>query len=591
MKKIYGLRGTFIVDFSGTMLFRELVDVFEKLRGTQSRLEKTSIIAGFIKDVPADDLPIVVTFLTGRVFPMWDERKIGIASQTIIKVISTITYNPEKKVVESYKHTGHLGVTAEEMFQKRKQTMFFGADEITVRNVYDTFAEIAKLTGAGSATKKQKVLIGLLHRATPKEAEYIVSLAMEYVLSGAKEGVMEESIARAFGVEADLVRRANMLTSDLGETARVAKLKGEQGLRRISIRPMRPVRPMLAQNVASIREALDVMGGRADFETKYDGARLQVHKLGSEVRLYSRRLENLTDALPEIVEYVRQSVKADSAILDSECIATDPKTGRPVPFQNILTRLRRIYKVEETQKLFPLFLRPFDILYVNGESTIDLPFIERRRLLEQNVAPLDETCKPATAVITDDAGTAQELFQESIKSGNEGLMAKDLNATYTPGMRGKKMVKIKEVLDTLDLAIVSAEWGHGRKAGWLTSFEVAAYDEDTDRYVVLGKVASGFSDEQLQEMTERLKPLIIAEHGRIVDVKPDVIVEVKFQEIQKSPIYSSGYALRFPRLVRVRDDLSPEEVNTFARVQNIYDVSHGIIKHAEPQPDGGIDKP
>ncbi len=569
------------------MLFKELVDVFEKLRKTSSRLEKTAIIADFIKGVPADDLPVIVAFLTGRVFPLWDERKIGIASQTIIKIISTITYNPENKVVESYKNTGHLGVTAEEMFQKRKQTMFFEADEITIRNVFDTFAEIARLTGAGSATKKQKVLIGLLHRATPREAEYIVSLAMEYVLSGAKEGVMEEAIARAFDVPVELVRRSNMLTSDLGETAKVAMASGEPGLKAINIRPMRPVRPMLAQNVASIQEALDVMGGRADFETKYDGARLQVHKLGDEVRLYSRRLENLTDALPEIVDYVRQSVKADSAILDSECIATDPKTGRPVPFQNILTRLRRIYNVEEKKKLFPLFLRPFDILFLNGESEIDKPFIERRRILETAVVPLDETLKPALALFTDDVKAAQGLFKESLDSGNEGLMAKDLNATYTPGVRGKKMVKIKEVLDTLDLAIVSSEWGHGRKAGWLTSFEVAALDENTDQYVVLGRVASGFSDEQLQEMTERLKPLITAEHGRIVDVKPDVIVEVKFQEIQKSPIYSSGYALRFPRLVRVRDDLSPEEVNSFGRVMNIYDISHGIgVKHAEPRPDG-----
>ena len=208
---------------------------------------------------------------------------------------------------------------------------------------------------------------------------------------------MEEAIAKAFTVSVDLVRRSNMLTSDLGETAKIAKLEGEEGLKNIHIRPMRPVRPMLAQNVANIQEALDVMGGKADFETKYDGARLQVHKLGNEVRLYSRRLENLTDALPEIVDYVLQSVKADSAILDSECIATDPKTGRPVPFQNILTRLRRIYDVEEKKKLFPLFLRPFDILYVNGESTIDKPFMERRQILELTVVPLDETCKPASS--------------------------------------------------------------------------------------------------------------------------------------------------------------------------------------------------
>jgi DNA ligase 1 len=556
------------------MLFKELVDVFESLKKTQSRLEKTSIIAAFIVNVPADELPIVVTFLVGRVFPSWDERKIGIASQAVIKIIAGITYNSEDQVIESYKKTGHLGITAEEMFRKRRQQTFFEPEDISVKDLYDTFAEIAKTSGAGSSSKKQKILMGLLHRATPKEASYIISLAIEYVISGAKEALMEDAIAQAFRVNPDLVRRSDMLITDIGETARIARLEGEEGLQKIGIRPMRPVKPMLAQNVSSVEEALQVMGGKADFETKYDGARLQVHKLGNEVRLYSRRLENLTDALPEIIEYVRQSVKAESAILDCECIAIDATTNRPIPFQNVLTRLRRIHKVEETQKLFPLNLRPFDVLYVNGRTMIDLPFFERRKILEETVSPLNGECRPAEKLITEDAAEAKEFFQLSVKNGNEGLMAKDLNATYTPGVRGKKMVKIKEVLDTLDLAIVSAEWGHGRKAGWLTSFEVAAYDEDTDGYVVLGKVASGFTDEQLVEINEKLKPLITVEHDRIADVRPEIIVEVKFQEIQKSPFYSSGYALRFPRLVRIRDDLSPEEVNSFARVMNIYDISH-----------------
>ena len=556
-----------------TMLFKELVSLYESLRSTSSRLEKTAMIAAFLQQAPVDELPVIVTFLTGRIFPEWDQRKIGIASQSMIKIISTITHNPEDAVVESYKKSGHLGVTAEEMFQKRRQATFFEPEDITVKEVAETFYEIARSSGAGSSAKKQKILIGLLHRATtPKEAHYIVSLTIEYVLSGAKEGVMEDAIGQAFGATLDQVRRAHMLTSDLGETARIAKTEGAAGLEVITIKPMRPVRPMLAQNVSSIREALDTMGGVAEFEMKYDGARLQIHKTGNDVKLYSRRLEDLTDALPEIVGYVRESVKADTAILDSECIAIDKDTGRPIPFQNILTRLRRIHKVEETQKQFPLILRPFDILFNQGQSTIDLPLRERRKILEEIIVATDTVIQPARALVTDQEEVAQELFEESVKSGNEGLMGKDLNATYTPGVRGKKMVKIKSVLDTLDLAIVSAEWGHGRKAGWLTSFEVAALDEETGDYVILGRVASGFSDEQLIEMTEKLKPLITGEHGRIVDVRPEIIVEVKFEEIQKSPIYSSGYALRFPRLVRVRDDLSPEEVNSFARVMNIYNV-------------------
>ena len=567
------------------MLFGELVNVYERLKATPSRLEKTALIADFIGRVPADDLPIIVTFLTGRIFPGWDQRKTGIASQSMIKIISTITHNSEAMVVDSYKHSGQLGLTAEEMFAKRKQQTFFEPEDVTVKELYEIFSQLARMTGAGSATKKQKVLVGVLNRATsPVEARYIVSLTIENVLSGAKEGVMEDAIARAFGVDAELVRRAHMLTSDLGETAKIAMLQGTDGLATITIQPMRPVRPMLAQNVASIREALDEMGGTAEFEVKYDGARLQIHKKGNEVRLYSRRLEDLTDALPEIVNFVRQSVTSDTAILDSECIAIDKASGRPIPFQNILTRLRRIYKVEETRALFPLNLRPFDVLYNNGNSLLELPLHERRQILETIVVPLNGECKPAEGLITGDEAKAQEMFGESIRSGNEGLMGKDLNSTYTPGVRGKKMVKIKSVLDTLDLAIVSAEWGHGRKAGWLTSFEVACLDEHSGDYLVLGRVASGFSDEELMAMTERLKPLITGEHGRIADVSPDVIVEVKFEEIQTSPIYNSGYALRFPRLVRVREDLSPEEVNTFARVMNIYNIQQRYVSRPKEQP-------
>ncbi len=224
------------------------------------------------------------------------------------------------------------------------------------------------------------------------------------------------------------------------------------------------------------------------------------------------------------------------------------------------------------------------MLFKDGQSTLELPLRERRKVLESMIAPLNSECKPADGLITGDEAKAQEMFVESLKSGNEGLMGKDLNATYTPGVRGKKMVKIKSVLDTLDLAIVSAEWGHGRKAGWLTSFEVACMDEHSGEYLVLGKVASGFSDEDLIAMTERLKPLVTGEHERIADVQPDVIVEVKFEEIQKSPIYNSGYALRFPRLVRVREDLSPEDVNTFARVMNIYNIQQRYVSKPGEQP-------
>ena len=351
------------------MLFKELVDVYESLKATPSRLEKTALIADFIGKVPADDLPIIVTFLTGRIFPEWEQRKTGIASQSMIKIISATTHNSEAAVVDSYKHSGQLGLTAEEMFGKRQ-----AADVLRAGGHHGQGA-VRGLLGARPHDRRRVGDEETEDADRHPESRDVTAGGEVHRQPGHRERALGRQGRRhgrrdrpAFGVDAELVRRAHMLTSDLGETAKIARLQGTEGLAAITIQPMRPVRPMLAQNVASIREALDEMGGKAEFEFKYDGARLQIHKKGNEVRLYSRRLEDLTDALPEIVDFVRQSVTSDTAILDSECIAIDKATGRPIPFQNILTRLRRIYKVEETRQLFPLILRPFDVLFKDGQE-------------------------------------------------------------------------------------------------------------------------------------------------------------------------------------------------------------------------------
>ncbi len=324
-----------------------------------------------------------------------------------------------------------------------------------------------------------------------------------------------------------------------------------------------------------------MMGGRAAFETKYDGARVQVHKAGAEIRLYSSKTEDLTEALPDIRAAVNESVHADSLILDCEAIAVDKGTGKVIPFQNVLNRIRRKYRVRELSDQIPMQLRPFDILYLDGESLIDRPFVERRELLDKTVVPLNERCKPSEFKILADPEAVAAFFTQSIDAGHEGLMAKDLNADYSPGIRGRKMVKLKETLESLDLVIIAAEYGHGRKAGWITSYELAARDQDNEQWAPVGRVSSGASDEQLKELTEQIKPLIVGEHGRMVDLEPQIVLEVKFNEIQKSQNYSSGYALRFPRIVRIRDDKGPDDAETLERIDALYRLQ---FKLREPTP-------
>ncbi|MGZ8892806.1 MAG: ATP-dependent DNA ligase, partial [Halobacteriota archaeon] len=470
------------------MYFAELASLFDELSAYPSRLKKTDIIAGFLTRASEDVIEIICTFLTGRIFPAWDTRDIGVAGKTVVKVIADISGKSNDEVVESYRDTGHLGITAERLLGK-KVAMSLAAfeEDLTVVELYHQFEEMAATSGKGSAQKKHRILVSLLSRATPREAYYVVSLAMRNLLIGSKEGVTEDAVALSFGVPSEAVRRAWMLTNDIGLVAKIAKTEGLSGLQALDIEPMRPVRPMLSQNVADASEALDVMGGQAAFETKYDGARIQVHKTGSDIKLFSRKMEDLTEALPDIRAAVKESVHADSVILDCEAIAVDKRTSEVIPFQNVLNRIRRKYKVRELSHQIPMQLRPFDILYLNGVSLVDLPFAERRALLEKTVIPLDDRCKPSEFKILDDPKAAGEFFRQSIDEGHEGLMAKELSADYSPGIRGRKMVKLKETLESLDLIVIAAEYGHGRKAGWITSFELAARNEDNEQWAPVGR--------------------------------------------------------------------------------------------------------
>ncbi|WP_209475596.1 ATP-dependent DNA ligase [Thermococcus stetteri] len=549
------------------MRYSELADLYRRLEKTTLKTLKTKFVADFLKKTPDELLEIVPYLILGKVFPDWDERELGVGEKLLIKAVSMATGVPEKDIEDSVRDTGDLGESIALAIKKKKQKSFF-SQPLTIKRVYDTFVKIAEAQGEGSQDRKMKYLANLFMDAEPEEGKYIARTVLGTMRTGVAEGILRDAIAEAFKVKPELVERAYMLTSDFGYVAKIAKLEGNEGLSEVKIQIGKPIRPMLAQNAASVKDALMEMGGEAAFEIKYDGARVQVHKDGDKVIVYSRRLENVTRSIPEVVEAIRASIKPEKAIVEGELVAVG-EGGRPRPFQYVLRRFRRKYNIDEMIEKIPLELNLFDVMFVDGESLIETKFIDRRKKLEEIVEE-SEKIKLAEQLITRSAEEAEAFYKRALELGHEGVMAKRLDAVYEPGNRGKKWLKVKPTMEDLDLVIIGAEWGEGRRAHLLGSFLVAAYDPHSGEFVPVGKVGSGFTDEDLAEFTKMLKPHIVRQEGKFVEIEPKFVIEVTYQEIQRSPKYKSGFALRFPRYVALREDKSPEEADTIERVAELY---------------------
>jgi len=383
----------------------------------------------------------------------------------------------------------------------------------------------------------------------------------------------------------DSIQEAYDVTNDYAIVAQMIIEDDLENLQKLELDTGKPVKAMLAQKAKDAKDAFNIVGRPAAIEYKYDGFRMMIGKQGDKVTIYTRRLENVTAQFPEVAKLIVENIKTESCIIDGEAVGYDPKTKKYVPFQNISQRIRRKYDIEQMAKDVPVELNIFDIIYYNGKSMIKEPFVERRKIIEKIIKVKQYHIRLAEQVITESDEEADRFYHQSLDAGNEGVMFKNLNSPYKPGSRVGYMVKLKPIMETLDLVIVAAEWGEGKRAGWLTSFTVATYDEDTDEYLEIGKFGTGIKEKKeelaegelndenivsFEELTEALKPFIIKEKGREVTIKPNVVVELKFEEIQKSPSYSSGYALRFPRLVRIRADRRPDESSTLRQVEGFY---------------------
>jgi len=543
-------------------------ELCQRVEGVSGSLEKIDLVAAFLKNLDDDDLAVASGFIMGDLFSPSMDLVMGVGPSILYEAMARACGCSTERISDMLRATGDPGLVASAAVDKKKPIGFaaFIKDEpLSIKEVYQRLVAVARASGKGSQDAKVKNLQYLFSQATPLEAQYIARLAIEDMRIGIGEGGVRDAIAQAFSQDASKVERAYNLTNDIGLVAVNAR-KGT--LADLSVLINHPIKMMLAQVGEGISASMQELGSAA-IEWKYDGARVQIHKDGKRVRIFSRRLEDVTRSLPEIVR-LAQEVRADKAILDGEVVAIG-KDSRPLAFQEILKRFRRKYNVEKQAKETPLHLFLFDLIYLDGQSTVDLPLTRRRELLEGIADP----SILADQVISDSVQRAEEIYHQALEKGHEGLILKNSMSVYAPGKRGKNWLKIKPVMETLDLAVIGAKWGEGRRASFLGSYRLACLDEATSKLQDIGWVATGLTDEALAELTELFRELILVQNGMEVELKPAVIFEVAYEEIQKSQSYSSGYALRFPRLVRVRDDKSLEEADSLERVESLYRVQRG----------------
>jgi len=517
--------------------FQDLAQLCRDLEQTTSRNEKAERIGELLKNLKRDEISPAVRMIVGKIFPDWDERVLEVSGRTVWKLL------PKQRQRQAALLPSHL----------------------TILEAYRNFSEIAAASGPGSRTKKERVIESLLGEANSLEAEYLTRMLLHEMRIGVVEGVMLEAIAKASGSNITLVRRAMMILGDLGEVADLALTGGKTALEQVTIRLFRPVRLMMAEMSYDLSEIFGEHRSGTAFEFKFDGARIQVHKNDREVRIFSRRLTDVTRSLPDVVETIQKEVRADEALVEGEVVAVGPNL-KPLPFQELMRRFRRAHEIGHAVREIPLKLYLFDILYLNGRQLIDLRYEERWALLS-------EICPPeilAERIVTGDLDEVQRFLAKAMNAGHEGLMAKALDSPYVLGVRGRNWFKIKPA-DQLDLVIVAADWGYGRRSGWLSNYHLAARDEASGTYLEVGKTFKGLTDDEFEWMTRRLQQLKISEGEYTVSVKPELVVEVAYNEIQKSPHYKSGFALRFARIVRIREDKRPEEADTIERMRTLFE--------------------
>ena len=591
------------------MKFMEFADGCDELAKVPSKLKKADIIAELLKK-SGDDLCMIATLLQGRVFPSFDEREVGIAAQSMEKIIAQATGFPHDEIRKRFSKIGDFGLVAEELVGKKKQRTLLSSP-LTVKKVFDNLRKVAEVEGKGSQERKFALVAELIAAAKPLEAKYIVRVTIGDLRIGVAEGILRDAIAKAFLLEqpaqdrhetqneGDLMQMkkaavsavewAWFLRPDYGEVAEIARDKGISGLKNAKVQLGKPYHVLLAERSPGLKEALESFD-KVALEFKYDGARIIIHKKGSRHWVFTRRLENITRQFPELKEMITKSVSADECIIEGEMLGFNKSTGKPMPFQSLSQRIKRKYDIERMAKEIPVQVNLFEIVYLDGKELFDEPLHERWKKLKSIIKPVKGKFQLAEHIETRDLKEAEKFYKESLAASQEGLIVKNLDAAYLPGRRvAGGWLKVKPVMETLDLAIVGATWGTGKRAGWFGSLLLGCRDANGN-FLRCGMIGTGIKEKKgkavegesedvtFEQLTKLLKPKIIEQHGSEVRLKPDVLVEVAYEEIQESSNYESGYALRFPRVLKFRPDRSVDECDTVDRIKRLYGQQKGKIR-------------
>ncbi|MBS7246785.1 MAG: ATP-dependent DNA ligase [Candidatus Freyarchaeota archaeon] len=578
------------------MLFSKIADFYEKIEATTKRLEMIDLLVNLFSETPRDIIDKVVYLTTGRLYPLFVPVELGVSEKLAMRSIAMVAGVSPKEVEGALKETGDLGLVAEAFMKKKRQASLFHKP-LTVETVYETLDKIARESGEGSVEAKLKHLSKLLLDGTPKEDKYIIRIVIGTLRLGIADYTILDALAVAFTGSRDnrpVLERAYNITSDLGLVAKVAATEGLESLRNFKVTVGKPVRMMLAQRASSPEEILERMGGRCSAEYKLDGERMQIHKDGDKVDIFSRRLENITYQYPDIVKLIVENLTVKRAIIEGECVAINPDTGEMLPFQQLMRR-RRVYGIEEAMEKYPAMIYLFDALLIEDEDLTGKPYPERRRRLAE-ITRENERIKLVKAEILDNVEAIERFFDAAVEDGCEGIMAKSIqqDSIYEAGSRGYKWLKFKreyktEMTDTIDAVIVGAYMGKGRRAGSYGALLVAVYDDDSDTFKTICKVGTGFSDEELESLPEMLKPYQMAHKHPRVDSKlkadvwftPAKVIEIIGAELTVSQVHTcalgyvkedSGIAIRFPRFTgKWRDDKGPEEATTVREIIEMYE--------------------
>lgn len=575
------------------MEFSTLAEIFQRMEKTSKRIELTDILVELLKKTPKEILPNIVYLLQGIIRPNFEGVELGIAEKLAIHAISKSSGLSIKKIEDDYREGGDLGLTASNILKLKTQTTFT-VEKITVERVYDTLFKIAKLEGKGSQDLKMKYISSMLNDATPVEAKFVIKILLGTLRLGVAENTVMDALAIAFTGKKENkeeIENAYNVSSDLGKVSLVVATDGIEEIKKFKISLFSPIRPMLADRVKSEAEAIKKMPQIFAAEYKLDGERVQIHKQMNKIILFSRRLENITEYYPDIIENIGKSINVDEGIFEAEIVPINENTGEFLPFQELMHR-RRKHKLEKAVLQYPITVNFFDVLYFDDRSCLNLEYTKRREILEKIVKE-DNFSKLVPTLLVKNENEIEDFLENSINSGCEGLMLKTPNAGYRAGARGSNWLKLKreyrnELGDSLDLVVIGAYFGRGRRTGLYGTLLLGTYNPENDTFPSICKVGTGFTDESLDQLYQILSnKVILKKNSRVVSemeadvwLEPELVLEVVASEITLSPIHktglnlvrkNSGFALRFPKFTgKIRYEKAVEDASTHDEVLALY---------------------